>query len=178
MFCISQGLLEYIYIYIPGQRVCGWISVHVSIFDTVQKSSQTINPIYIQHLYSLPSATAPCCQCMENKKPYWQQDGLFGNFHGTPLANHLIRCNPILALKLFVGQRQTVRTLIPPLFGNTIQIAFMMYLFQKNSTELGFHFKLQMYLNFSCHFPYFLSTGILIPASSIQNYPLYFTFLR
>lgn len=35
-----------------------------------------------------------------------------------------------------------------------------------------------MYLNFSCHFPYFLSTGILIPASSIQNYPLYFTFLR
>ena len=31
---------------------------------------------------------APCCQCMENKIQYWQQDELFEDFHGAPLDSN------------------------------------------------------------------------------------------
>lgn len=58
---------------------------------------------------------------MESNLKSWQQFGLFGNYHGTVLANNSIRCNSILVLEAsFVDKREPDGNLSPSLFGDFI----------------------------------------------------------
>lgn len=80
------------------------------------------------------------CQCVEHNLLSWQQPGLFGDFHGTPLANDSTGCHPVLALKAYFGdKRQTVETPSLLLFLDFIRIAFIYILGSLHCTGFPYH---------------------------------------
>lgn len=75
------------------------------------------------------------CQCVEHNLLSWQQPGLFGDFHGTPLASnsteldvtHYSYWNRLTVGNLVASDIQLGLSLPPSLFGDVIKIAFMCF---------------------------------------------------
>lgn len=77
-------------------------------------------------VWVLSSAIGPC-QFAESNLLSCQQTRLFGDFHGTPLANNLIGCNPVSILEdLFGDKRWPDGALSSPLSGYLIRLPYFL----------------------------------------------------
>lgn len=68
------------------------------------KGTSTFSPSAINHVGVVLGSVARL-QFVERNPLSWQQPGLFGDFHGTPLANNSVECNPVLQLAALSGYK-------------------------------------------------------------------------
>lgn len=111
-----------------------------------------------QVLWLLSSTTGPCQQCVESNLQSWQQSGLSGVSHGTPLTSHTIQCKSILVLEAsFDYKKCSVGRCLLYDLAISFSVPSYMSIFLEDFTTLGFHSISQMAINFSCLSRYSLS---------------------
>lgn len=88
----------------------------------------------------------------------WQQSGLSGISHGTPLTNNTIQCKSILVLEASFGYKKCpVGLCLLYYLAISFSVPSYMYIFLEDSATLGFHTMSQMAISFSCLSQYSLS---------------------
>lgn len=97
----------------------------------------------------------PCCHFGQSKLLLCQQPGLFGDTHGTPLANNSCRYNSNLVVEVSLGAKRWSIRNMPSITQQLklVHVHICIY-FRKVFTELGFHTTPYIHLNFSCLFLY------------------------
>ena len=149
---------------IVAQRVCSQIDIYVSPLVVCRVPSFTKDASRCQVGTSLISPCSMSCAgvvfnnemllsvCGRNLQS-WEQPGLFGGFHGTPLANNSIRCNSVQVLGDSFGDNQ-LSLCLPNYLVISFRLSSYLYIFWEASTVLRFHTTLESAFNFNCFFLY------------------------